>query len=63
MDPREQSTIQTMLRMWRSGRGIQAICDALTAKKVPTRSGRPWNPDVIRKIIKRVENLNQSTKE
>jgi hypothetical protein len=57
MDPREQSIIQTMLRLWQSGKSIKAICDQLNGRKVSTRSGRPWNPDVIRKIIKRSEKL------
>lgn len=34
-------------------RSLQAICNSLNAEGVPTRSGQPWHPQVLSRIIRR----------
>jgi hypothetical protein len=56
--PGEQKSLARIRELHRKPHGhrrrsLQQICDTLNAEGVPTRSGKPWTRQVIRRIINR----------
>jgi len=49
----EAPTVARILALRRSGASLRSIADALNAGRVPTRSGRPWNPQQVLLIVRR----------
>lgn len=48
----DQAIVDRIVKERRDGRTLQAICDGLTADRVPTpRGGQRWDPSVVRRII------------
>ena len=63
IDPREYSTIQQILKLWKSGKSYNAISEILNKQKIQTRSHKPWIRCVVRSIIIRHEsNFNNQLK-
>jgi hypothetical protein len=55
VDPREYQIVIEIYRLWKLGQSLRAICHYLNGHKVPTRFGKKWRHEVIKKIIERYE--------
>lgn len=56
--PGEQQALDRIRELYRKPHGhrrrsLQAICDVLNAEGVATRSGKPWHPQVLNRIVRR----------
>jgi DNA invertase Pin-like site-specific DNA recombinase len=56
--PGEQHALDRIRELYRKPHGhrrrsLQAICDVLNAEGVATRSGKPWHPQVVSRIVRR----------
>jgi DNA invertase Pin-like site-specific DNA recombinase len=56
--PGEQQAIDRIRELYRKPHGhrrrsLQAICEILNAEGVATRSGKPWHPQVLNRIVRR----------
>ena len=56
--PRELDALARIRELYRKPHGhrrrsLQQICDTLNSEGIPTRSGKPWTRQVIRRIINR----------
>jgi DNA invertase Pin-like site-specific DNA recombinase len=56
--PREREALDRIRELYRKPHGhrrrsLQAICDVLNAEGVATRSGKPWHPQVLNRIVRR----------
>ena len=56
--PGEEVALERIRQLWRKDRGLprrslQAICTILNSEGVPSRSGKPWSRQVVRKILAR----------
>ena len=52
-DREEQLVLATMRRLRRRGRSYREISSHLTDSGVPSRTGRPWQPAVVARIMRR----------
>lgn len=52
-DPKEYPTLLLIHNLWTRGSEIISILDALSAKKLKSRTGREWSYGVIKVIVKR----------
>jgi len=62
VDAREYKIIHEMYRMWQSGKSLRAIARTLNDRHVPTRFGKSWKHEVIKKIIERHEHDQKKVK-
>lgn len=56
--PGEQQALDRIRELYRKPHGhrrrsLQAICEILNAEGVATRSGKPWHPQVLNRIVRR----------
>jgi DNA invertase Pin-like site-specific DNA recombinase len=56
--PGEESALERIRELYRkpygkARRSLQEICDILNAEGVPTRTGKPWSREVVRRIAKK----------
>lgn len=49
--PEEADVVRRVFKLFDSGESLRSIARTLTDEKVPTRTGRPWNPSSIRGIL------------
>ncbi len=56
-EPSERDTVRRILTLHRRGLSLRAIVANLETRRVPTRSGRPWNPMSVLKILRREEKM------
>jgi hypothetical protein len=49
----EVATIDTVCHRWRQGDSLRAICRWLDGIGVLNRSGKPWHPTQIKRILER----------
>jgi len=47
----EQAVIRRMERERKAGATFRAICEQLNGDGVPTKTGRPWHPNTVRRIL------------
>ena len=55
VDPREYKVVLEMYRLWKNGQSLRAISRHLNSQRVPTRFGKSWKHEVVKKIIERHE--------
>ena len=53
----EQKIISTMVSSRDEGKTYKAIADELNTKKIPSKTGRKWQINVVRRIILSQKNL------
>lgn len=53
--PKEHKTVLKIYQLWTSGLTLGVIAQKLDNQKIPTRSGRKWSRELIKKIIERHE--------
>jgi len=63
VDPREYKVVLEMYRLWQDGQSLRAISRHLNDRKVPTRFGKSWKHEVVKKIIERHEKDLKRSKE
>lgn len=56
--PGEREALDRIRELYRKPNGhrrrsLQSICDVLNAEGVSTRSGKPWHPEVLSRIVRR----------
>lgn len=52
VDPKEQIIVRKILKFHQSGMSGNAIASELNDQKIPSRTGKTWQPCVVRRIIK-----------
>lgn len=52
-EPAEAGTVARIVELRRSEASLREIADELNRKRIPTRSGRPWNPMTVSSILAR----------
>jgi len=62
MDAREYKIILEIYRLWQLGETLRAIARHLDDRKIPTRFGRAWSHEVVKKIIDRHHKSQSETK-
>ena len=55
--PHEIETLSNMMSWKDEGMSYKGITDRLNEEKVPSASGKPWNYQVVRNILKRNHEL------
>lgn len=53
--PKEYKIVIKIYRLWQKGENYSAIAHHLNSKKIPTRNGRKWAHELIKRIINRHE--------
>jgi DNA invertase Pin-like site-specific DNA recombinase len=49
----ETPVLEQIASLRRAGHSLRAIASSLNAERIPTRSGRPWNPQTVNAIVRR----------
>lgn len=52
-DPREQKVVRHIMRLWQSGKSLNAIAQTLNRQKIRPRRGKAWEHSTIRFIVNR----------
>jgi DNA invertase Pin-like site-specific DNA recombinase len=50
-DPHEYKNVIKAFRYWQSGKSFRAIARELQCQKLPTRTGKKWSHELIKKMI------------
>jgi uncharacterized membrane protein len=53
--PKEYKIVIKIYRLWQKGENYSAIVRHLESKKIPTRNGKKWAHELIKRIITRHE--------
>jgi hypothetical protein len=55
-DPHEYKNVIKAFRYWQSGKSFRAIARELQGQKIPTRTGKNWSHELIKKMVERYQN-------